>query len=479
MSIFKIYFGSTTHAGIVKEHNSDAVADFDIPDGHGFVVCDGRSGEQGHGALAAKLTAEEIKKYFYNRSYSNLSVALTNAVSYANYTVHQLSLKEEKFKGIGSTLAILLVYKNEVYYAYAGDSRIYFYSSGQIVPITRDHLPDNADRVNAEPLVLVGKEKDIKFGVCKNPILIEGHERFLICTDGLTDWVEPGEILEIIQDDDLSPEFKAVKLIEKANQAGGYDNVSVQIIEFSTMETNNKKTNKSNDSKSSVWSLVAILAIALVVIFIGYNGYKKLLNEGTDVHQNKTTESAVENLQSQSQYDMDQEEEMEEVKTSDDDTYYNESQTDDDLNAEDSVTGVAEDTIESAIKANQEQVRRPNVIVREEKKASEAELIQDDGESLVYYHLVEKGQNLFRIGLQYNVPLKTLEEINGEKATKLTVGEKLKIPVKALHKVQSGETLFALSKKYNSTVDDICKANKLDKNKGLTLGNTLVIPLDK
>ncbi len=60
-------FGSITQLGKQQDFNSDAIIEFSILDGHVFVICDGHDGDEGHGALAAKLTADSIKKYFHNR----------------------------------------------------------------------------------------------------------------------------------------------------------------------------------------------------------------------------------------------------------------------------------------------------------------------------------------------------------------------------------------------------------------------------
>ena len=97
----------------------------------------------------------------------------------------------------------------------------------------------------------------------------------------------------------------------------------------------------------------------------------------------------------------------------------------------------------------------------------------------IHIHVVEKGQNLFRIGLRYNVPYAKIEELNGDAAKNLTIGARLKIPVKAIHKINNGETIESIAAKYGNPASDIIKANQLADGEQLEVGDELVIPLTK
>ena len=96
-----------------------------------------------------------------------------------------------------------------------------------------------------------------------------------------------------------------------------------------------------------------------------------------------------------------------------------------------------------------------------------------------HIHIVEKGQNLFRIGLRYNVPYAKMEEMNGDVAKNLTIGARLKIPVKAIHKITNGETIESIAAKYGNPASDLIKANQLSDGEQLEVGDELVIPLSK
>jgi len=415
---FNINFGSATDGGKVKEHNTDAVIEFPIANGHVFVVCDGHNGVEYGGALAAKITTEEIKRYFQNRTYGNLANALPNAVSYANYCVYNQSLKETRYNGIGSTVAILIVQNDEAYYASAGNSRIYFCKGGEIARITRDHVENN------EVTVLVGREKNIKFSVCKNPIQLEGDEKFLVCSDGLTSQLSDEDIFKVLNDNDMSAEFKTAQLIEKANAAGGTDNVSVQVVDFSEMT--------KKEPRVSIWKSVAIISSLLLVIIGIFEIYKYKVNDG----------------------------EVKKVKS------------------EPKKTEIAVVAKQESQVSNQVVVETPKAkeIKQPEQSAPKS---ANPSEETIYLHRVEKGQNLFRIGLRYNVSLNTLEKINGDVASRLTIGSKLKIPVKAVHKVEPGESLQSIAAGYGSNEVLIIKANQLAEGQPLLAGQVIVIPLSK
>ena len=429
---FNINFGSISNLGKVKEHNTDAVIEFPIANGHVFAVCDGHDGVEFGGALAAKITTEEIKRYFFDRSYTNLSNALTNAVSYANYCVYNQSNKEEKYKGIGSTLAILIIQNDEAYYASAGNSRIYIHKDGQIAQITRDHME------NGEVSVLVGKEKNIKFSVCKNPIQLDGNETFMLCTDGLTSQLSDNEIFEVLNNGDMSSEMKTARLIEMANNAGGTDNVSAQVIDFSTMT-------KKNEPQVSIWRTVAIVSSLLLFIIVFYEIYKHKVNEGVPVQPT-----------------------VEQVTTP----------------TPESQNSNQEQSADNNVKEQQPNVN-DQAKTQAENKSAKAEpapaskQVKSMDDNKIHIHVVEKGQNLFRIGLRYNVPLAKLEEMNGDAAKSLTIGARLRIPVKAIHIIANGETIESIAAQYGNPASDIIKANQLTDGEQLEVGDELVIPLTK
>ena len=96
------------------------------------------------------------------------------------------------------------------------------------------------------------------------------------------------------------------------------------------------------------------------------------------------------------------------------------------------------------------------------------------------YYIVKSGDTLYSIANKNNVSLDDLKSINNLTSNILSIGQKLLIPSETLdnnyHIVESGDTLYAIAKKYNKTVDEIKKANNLVSNI-LSIGQKLIIPI--
>ncbi len=435
-------FGSQTDTGSKKEFNTDSVLEFAILKGHVFVVCDGHNGPEGHGALASKLIVESIKKYFYNRSYKDMAKALTNAITYANITLFEQSTKDKKYNGISSTLAIVIFREGKLYYAYAGDSRIYFFRNGEMQPLTRDHVVDFENIKDSELKVALGRTKDVKFGVCKNPITMSEGESLLLCTDGLTDQVPETVIAEILGDDNMAADHKCKRLIELANEQGGDDCISVQVLEFSQVMELQKERKKIN-LKPVLYILIAIIAI-LAVGYGGYKGYHSFKNR--PVKEKTVTElpePVIENT------------------------------------AKEKPNEASSTKPETQIKTSKPKEVAVNQGTPKQQKTKTVTVSKPVDEMVYYHHEIVYGENLYRLSLRYNVSQQKLIDINGKKATSFIAGTELKIPVKALHTVKKGESYSVISDMYNVKVKLICAASKIDDGTPLKEGQVLIIPLTK
>lgn len=446
-------YGSNTDNGLVKEFNTDSVLEFKILDGHAFVICDGHNGNDGHGALASKLTSESIKKYFYNRSYKDILKALTNAITFANHTLFDLVNKDSKYEGIGSTLATMIYRDGMLYYAYAGDSRIYVFKNNQLQPLTRDHVDNPTEAAGAEVKLLIGKNKDIKFGVCKKPLEASADDIYLLCTDGLTDQLTEDEISEIICDRDKAPEHKCQNLLDIAREKGGKDCTSVQILEFSSITEQTKKRTNIN-LKPILIGLLGIIGIA-AISFAGYQGYEYLKKR--QVNKPLVEQPKIINK-----------EKTKDAKTS------TKKQKNDLASKNTTNSAPKEDKIETKTN-NTNKSAKTKVVVNKPKQNKNTTV----SEQIYFKHKIKYGDNLYRIAIRYNTTQKKLININGKKATNLIAGSSIKIPVTAIHKVKPGESFSFVSDKYNTKIDKICAASKIDKNTQLKEGQILIIPLSK
>ena len=234
-----------TDIGKVREINQDYYYTSDensIP--KLCILADGMGGYKG-GEIASKLAVESAKKYIENNFSNNFSdkeeilKLIGNAVEYANMVVYEKSKEVKELEGMGTTLEVCLIYNNKAYIGHVGDSRIYRIRKDVIRKLTKDHsyvqqLVEDKKITREEAKVHPKKNMLTRALGCTpyvEPDLrarnFEKGDIFIMCSDGLTNMVEEKRIYELIKQD-IS---KATNnLINEANSAGGYDNITVIII---------------------------------------------------------------------------------------------------------------------------------------------------------------------------------------------------------------------------------------------------------
>lgn len=232
---------SKTDKGRVRSDNQDAYFAGRISDNAVFaVVCDGMGGANA-GNVASENAVRHISEYII-RSYrdsmdiSELEKTVRNAVTSANIELYDMSASEQSLSGMGTTAIIALIKDGESVIANVGDSRIYLVNEN-IKQLTRDHSV-------VQSLIESGKitPEDAKYHPRKNVITraigAEGSvtadssvirlnrgDSLLLCTDGLSNYLDDNEILSIFKNTDISAVPEA--LVEKANLNGGGDNITV------------------------------------------------------------------------------------------------------------------------------------------------------------------------------------------------------------------------------------------------------------
>ena len=235
--------------GIVRSTNQDAFLTGIMDDGAVWaVVCDGMGGANG-GNIASRLGVDHFSaslKAGYRSGMSDNSIRnlLETAVSAANIRVFDKSKDSAELSGMGTTIVAVLIVSGVAYFVHAGDSRAYVYTAneGTITQLTRDHSI-------VQSMLEDGKitTEEARFHPRKNVItralgvdefvtpefniydMLTG-DRLLLCTDGLTNFVDADVISNILS----SPvnEDTANKLIDEANKNGGGDNITAVVIEL-------------------------------------------------------------------------------------------------------------------------------------------------------------------------------------------------------------------------------------------------------
>lgn len=234
----KIY--SKTDVGKVRTTNQDAFFAGQFPDGVGFaIVCDGMGGAVA-GNVASEMAAKHITRYIEGSYRSNMTVEdiekmLRNAITSANIELYDTASNDPNLLGMGTTVVLAILKDNKAIIGNVGDSRIYLLNNN-INQITRDHSV-------VQSLIETGEItiEDAKVHPRKNVItralgvdeqvtadcyttVLNKDDTLLLCTDGLSNYLEPEEILKIYKTTDIANTVE--KLVEKANYNGGGDNIT-------------------------------------------------------------------------------------------------------------------------------------------------------------------------------------------------------------------------------------------------------------
>ena len=234
--------GNHSDVGRVREVNEDYFGSFHGKFGELLIVCDGMGGHKG-GETASRLAVETIKNHFENlNSDYDVKLELQNALTAANIKLVETARKDKSLAGMGSTAVIVLFKNGLAYTANLGDSRIYLVRDKKIKQLTTDHSlvqqmidsdmlsteeAENHPKKNVITKSL-GREGEAEPDIFE-PIKLHKNDKFILCTDGLTNYVKDREILDIAANNPVQQ--AAGKLIDMANEKGGSDNITVQIAE--------------------------------------------------------------------------------------------------------------------------------------------------------------------------------------------------------------------------------------------------------
>jgi len=231
--------------GRAREMNQDAYYASQPSDTVGlYIVADGMGGYNG-GEIASSLAVTATKDFIENNfaetehTKEKLQELVKNAIEYANMLVYEKSKEIPELQGMGTTIEVALVYNNRVYIGHVGDSRIYRIRKEFIRKLTTDHsyvqkLVKDGTISKEEATHHPKKNMLTKALGCTSfvepDVTVKGFLKddiLVLTSDGLTNMVKDQEIYQIVKD---NIEVATDKLINKANENGGLDNITVIIV---------------------------------------------------------------------------------------------------------------------------------------------------------------------------------------------------------------------------------------------------------
>jgi len=237
--------------GLQREGNEDAFA---VQSSLGlYIVADGMGGHLA-GEVASRVAVEIITKGFQrwmetdtpedelfgypDTSLSKVGNYLLSSIRLANRVIYEMATEYEQYNGMGTTIVALLVKPGLIVAANVGDSRMYMVRDGRIEKMSKDHTivsehiemgvmtEEEAVRSPLRHILTrnLGSAEHVDAEVFE--IVPSGSDRFILCTDGLTDLANDKEILGVAQKE-RDPELLCSNLIDLALQRGGHDNTTV------------------------------------------------------------------------------------------------------------------------------------------------------------------------------------------------------------------------------------------------------------
>lgn len=241
-----------SHVGRQRQHNEDSYRVDEAA--RLFLVADGMGGHAA-GEIASRIAAESVAEfvahteqddgtwpYAYDETLTRATNRLMAALKLANTRVLEAMRKDSRLRGMGTTVVASLIDGNSISVAHVGDSRGYLIRNEAIERITDDHSwvfeqvqagmlsADEAERHPLRNVITRALGGALTVVPDASEIDLRDGDIFILCSDGLTGMVPEPEILRIVLEckDDL--ELACQKLIDCANERGGYDNITAVLI---------------------------------------------------------------------------------------------------------------------------------------------------------------------------------------------------------------------------------------------------------
>jgi PPM family protein phosphatase len=232
------HFG-VTDAGRVRQNNEDALLVGAGRDETLFAVADGIGGFEA-GEVASSITIEVLKGMEPGEPFEA-------AIREANRRILAAAKNDEKLSGMGTTVVAVRFSGTQeepaAEIAHVGDSRAYLLRGGELRPITEDHslvaeLVRSGDLTRAQAAEhpqknlitrALGAEEDVEVDTAILPV--QAGDRYVLCSDGLSDMVPEDRLSAILKESPEDPEAPATRLLSAALEAGGTDNITVVIVD--------------------------------------------------------------------------------------------------------------------------------------------------------------------------------------------------------------------------------------------------------
>lgn len=208
-----------------------------------LMVADGMGGHNA-GEVASSIAVDSIsccikKKMRDDISTDEIIELIKESIQKANSDIYKESISNASCSGMGTTVTLAMISNDLMIIGHVGDSRAYVLKEAVLCKITNDHslvaeLVKNGTITEIEAqhhpqknIITRALGTDDNIEVDIEFITIDGESTVLLCTDGLTNMVNDSEIESVLINYNVND--AARKLIDLANEQGGFDNITVAI----------------------------------------------------------------------------------------------------------------------------------------------------------------------------------------------------------------------------------------------------------
>ena len=257
--VTKVKVGHGTHEGMTGKHNEDSYGFFawqidDQRDLHLAIVADGIGG-QAAGERASSLAVATIRDFFSaQKDVKELPAKMAESIRLANDAIVEASAEDPTLRGMGTTIVMTALVDDKLYTAYVGDSRIYLLRGGRLQQLTVDHTwaqeaieaglltrqeakthPNrnvikrylgNAAGVEIDHRLVLGPSQVGNETIRNQGVGLRPGDVLVLCSDGLSDMISD-ESIQASLESRQSLQTAVDEMIDKANEAGGKDNITL------------------------------------------------------------------------------------------------------------------------------------------------------------------------------------------------------------------------------------------------------------
>ncbi|NLW24649.1 MAG: Stp1/IreP family PP2C-type Ser/Thr phosphatase [Clostridia bacterium] len=237
-----MHVNSLTEIGLVRKANEDK---FLADKKRGlFIVADGMGGHEA-GELASSLAIKTLDEFLTLETITNNDgQVLKDAVEIANRVIYNEAKSKSMCKGMGTTITAAIFKDYKLYIAHIGDSRAYLIRDGNIRLLTKDHslvgelirqgelTPQEAENHPHRNILTraLGTEPVVEIDLLE--MVIQPGDILLLCTDGLSNFVNDQEILTEVVNNGNNLKNTVNNLVQLALKRGGLDNITVVLVSY-------------------------------------------------------------------------------------------------------------------------------------------------------------------------------------------------------------------------------------------------------